>query len=526
MKTSASPIGALGNLVSQPDVPASPYSRENVRAGVLHYLFGRGMSAVAGFLTVILLVRYMDTHAYAGYAAMLGVSVIAGMLAGLGMERALARFIPEGRLHYPPRYLAAFIRTSALLRLGAMLLIVGLLYLAWPWLTGQFPGIDFGPVFPLALAFLLLNTSMFQFLSAVLQALVQQKSLTRVMVVQWGGRLLCILLLVLHAASISLEQALWLMAIPDGIGALILWCVIRRYLASLPADLHAERETHWPSWPQVRRLALDNYAYNLVAALPQGSSMIILAAAFLAAPFVAAYGFFISLLERCKQYLPLQFMLNLAEPVLIAAYVKDRDFDRLCHHNRLLYKFNLLFIMPALAWVAAIAPQLTSLLTGGKYAEHAWLLPVLLLQLALGSHATVLQIVINAVGKSTVLSISGFSALLSMGFAILLAVAGGRPEYLVLAPLLYEFVNNAVAVAALRGRGYRYDPQILFHAKLLASTALAWLLANEVLRHFTHPAQGMAMAALTVVPVFVLANGLLRTVDARDFQTLKNLLRS
>lgn len=253
--------------------------------------------------------------------------------------------------------------------------------------------------------------------------------------------------------------------------------------------------------------------------------MIILAAAFLAAPFVAAYGFFISLMERCKQYLPLQFMLNLAEPVLIAAYVKDRDFDRLCHHNRLLYKFNLLFIMPALAWVAAIAPQITSLLTGGKYVEYAWLLPLLMMQLALGSHATVLQIIINAVGKSAVLSISGFSALLSMGFAILLAVAGGRAEYLVLAPLLYEFVNNAVAVAALRGRGYRYDPQFFFHAKLAVSTFLAWWFAHEALAYFSHPASAIAVAATVAFSGFVLVNGLLRTVDARDFQTLKGLLR-
>jgi pyruvyl transferase EpsO len=253
--------------------------------------------------------------------------------------------------------------------------------------------------------------------------------------------------------------------------------------------------------------------------------MIILAAAFLAAPFVAAYGFYINLLERLKQYLPLQFMLNLAEPVLIAGYVRDRDFDRLCHHNRLLYKFNLLLIMPGLAWIAAIASPLTSLLTGGKYHEYAWILPVLILQLALGSHATIIQIVINAVGKSEILSLSGFSALVAMVIAVALAIGGGHPEYLVLAPLAYEMVNNFVAVASLRGRGFHYDPQWPFHWKLLISTVAAYYLADLAMAQLAHPFAQIAAAALVALAVFVLANALLRTIDARDFQTLKGLLR-
>lgn len=508
------------------NIAASPYSRESVRTGVLHYLLGRGMSALAGFLTVILLVRHMETHAYAAYAAILGLVTLAGMAAGLGMERALARYIPEGRLHHPASALAAFIDTVSLLRLGAMLLIVGMLYLAWPWLLAQFPGIGLDGDFPLALALLLPGTSMFQLFSAVLQALVQQRMLTRVMVVQWGGRLLFILFLAFHLESISLSQALWLMAIPDCLGTLILLLVIRRHLAALPAPAVAPASGEsWPSWPQARRLAFDNYGYNLVAALPQGSSMIILAAAFLAAPFVAAYGFFISLLERCKQYLPLQFMLNLAEPVLIAGYVKDRDFDKLCHHNRLLYKFNLLFLMPGLAWIAAIAPQLTALLTGGKYAGESWILPVLILQLALGSHATVLQIIINAVGKSEVLRLSGFSALAAMLIAVAATLAGGQAVYLVLAPLVYEVINNGVAIAALRSRGFRYQLQWRFHLKLAASTLFAWLLAGAGSAHASHPLVAIVVAALLAAPAFVLANLVLRTVDTRDIHTLKSLLR-
>jgi pyruvyl transferase EpsO len=514
----------IADIAAAAAAPSSPYSRDSVRKGILHYLLGRGMSAVAGFATVILLVRHMQVSAYAGYTAILGLTTVAGMLAGLGMERALTRFIPEGHLHHPPQLLARFIWVTSALRLAVMTAVIAAVWLAWPLLAAHFPGL--GETFPLGVAFLMLNTAMFQLFSAVMQALVQQKTLTRILVVQWGGRLLLILALVAAYADIGLEQAVWLMAIPDGIGALILVAVIHRYLAGLPQqDAQAGQHAPWPPWKQVRRLSLDNYGYNLVAALPQGSAMIVLAASLLAAPFVAAYGFFINLIDRVKQYLPLQFMLNLAEPVLIAGYVKDGDFERLCHHNRLLYKFNLMFLMPALAWIAAVAPQLTAMLTGGKYADHAWILPLLILQLALGSHATIIQIIINAIGKSQILSVSGSMALLAMAAAIGLAILSGHPMLMAAAPLVYEAVNNLAAVAGFWRRGYGYDLQWRFHEKLVSATAIAALSAYAAAAYIVMPVLQILAAGATALLVFISAIALMRALDAEDFLTLRSLLR-
>jgi pyruvyl transferase EpsO len=485
------------------------------------------MSAVAGFCTIILLVRHMEVHAYAGYIAMLGMTTVAGMLAGLGMERALMRFIPEGHMHHPAPALAGFIWITSLLRLAVMAAIIGTLYLLWPQFTAHFSGLSISADFPPALAFLVLNTAMFQLLSAVMQALVQQKTLTRVLVVQWGGRLAIIFAMVTIYADISLTQAIWLMAIPDGVGVLILVLVIHRYLTRLAAVQHGSQmqAAAWPSWPQVRRLSLDNYGYNLVAALPQGSSMIILAAALLAAPFVAAYGFYVNLIDRLKQYLPLQFMLNLAEPVLIAGYVKDKDFGRLWRHNQLLYKSNLMLLMPGLAWIAAIAPQMTSVLTGGKYAEYAWVLPILILQLALGSHATIIQIIINAVGKSEILSLSGCSALLAMAAAIGAVMVGGHYEYLIVTPLVYEIVNNAVAMWGLRQRGFRYDAQWSFHGKLVVITTIAYGCAGLASGLIAALIPQILIAGFVSVTVFIFLSAFMRMFDREEFQTLKSMLR-
>lgn len=509
----------------------SPYSHDNVRRGVMHYLLGRGMSAVAGFLTIVLLVRHMEVTAYAAYAAALGLNMVAGMLAGLGMERALTRYIPEGVMGHAGPPLLRFIWSTTAVRLLVMLGIVLATYLVWPALTAGFEGLAATDGFPAGLAVLLVASSLFQLFSAILQALVQQRTLTRILVVQWGGRLLIILGLLQWSGTISLAQALWLMAVPDAIGVAILAVAMQRYLAQLPHEAKhgdvapAAPNDAWPNWGEVTRLSLHNYGYNLLAALPQGSSMILLAAAFLAAPFVAAYGFFISVFERLKQYLPLQFLLNLAEPVLIAGYVKDRDFERLCHHNRLLYKFNLMILAPGLAWLCAAAPQLTAMLTGGKYAEFAWIFPLLLLQIMFGSHATIIQIIINAVGCSRVLSASGTSALIAMAAAIAVVLASGNPAWLVVTPLAYEIVNNAVAVIGLRRAGYRYQLHAGFHGKLLAATGMAWLSAKMAIVPIASPLAQTLVAGMVALSTFGAVAALLRIVQGADVETLKQLVR-
>ncbi len=508
---------------------SSPYSRENVRRGIGHYLLGRSLSAMAGFVTIILLVRHMDTPSYAAYTAMLGLCVLFSMLAGFGMERALARFIPEGVMHHPVAQLANFLMFACVARLGLALFLIVALWLTWPALAPYFQGLPVAAGLPSALAVLLVTSTMFQLLSAIMQAMVLQKHLTRVMVVQWGGRLLLILALLASSDLVTLEQALWLMALPDGVGTVLLSWVIGNYLrrrtdASDP-DTVACDGAAWPAWRAVARLAVNNYGYNLLAALPQGSTMILLAAAFLAAPFVAAYGFYINLLERFRQYLPLQFMLNLAEPVLIAGYVGSGDFQKLCRNSRLLYKFNLLLLLPALAWFAAISGELTGLLTGGRHAEHGWILPVLVLQLTIGSHATILQIVINAVGKSGILALSGCAALVAMGIAVIAVLVRGQLAWLLVTPLVYEIVNNLAALALLRRQKLRFDPQWRFHGKAILATMLAWFAATEIATLTTSSLTAVMLAGIAALVAFALTTLLVRPAEAGEFQALRELLK-
>ena len=109
----------------------SPYSKENVRNGILHYLLGRGLAGIAGFATVILLVRFMDVQSYAGFTALTGLIALSGILAGLGLDRAISRYVPEARLERSAKKLGHFIWRVTAIKLFAAFIVSAVFYCFW-----------------------------------------------------------------------------------------------------------------------------------------------------------------------------------------------------------------------------------------------------------------------------------------------------------------------------------------------------------------------------------------------------------
>ncbi|MES1987331.1 MAG: oligosaccharide flippase family protein, partial [Pseudomonadota bacterium] len=286
----------------------SPYSKESVRLGILHYLLGRGLAGLAGFATVILLVRYMDVQSYAGFTALTGLIAMSGVFAGLGLERAVSRYVPEARLERSAGELGSFIWRITLVRLSAALFVCLIFYIGWGQVLRIFPDVHLVQ-FPVALVCFVVAETLFQHFSSVLQALIKQKALTRILIVQWGGRLAMIAWVMSAHAYISLEESLWIMAMPEMIGVLFFVMLLMKDLNELKQEEKlinsAKSAENWPDWKEISKMAGHNYGFTLLAAPPQGYFMKMLAAVFLPTQMVAAYGFFISIAERARQYIPL-----------------------------------------------------------------------------------------------------------------------------------------------------------------------------------------------------------------------------
>lgn len=455
---------------------SSPYSKENVRKGILHYLLGRGLAGIAGFATVILLVRFMSVQSYAGFTALTGLIAMSGILAGLGLDRAISRYVPEARLQRSAKELGQFIWCITAIKLIAALMVSGIFFCFWQPILKLFSDVQLVH-FPMALLCFVIAETLFQHFSAVFQALLKQKTLTRILMVQWAGRLIMIAWAIFADKMISLEESLLVMAIPEILGVLVFVLVLIQYLNELSAIQQAGTAQkistqNWPDWHAIARMASHNYGFTLLAAPPQGYFMKMLAAIFLPTQMVAAYGFFISIAERVRQYIPLHLLYNLIEPVMIGNYLQNRSFSTLNHRCQLLYKSNLIILIPLMAWILAAGTFIIASLTGGKYHEYSWLLALVMLQLTVGSHVVLLQLILNSVGASQLLVKAGFYALMSMALFLVVAL-NIHVQLLVVAPLVFSLGCNAYIIQTLNRAGYPYQ----LSRQLFLGTTLSGLIA-------------------------------------------------
>jgi O-antigen/teichoic acid export membrane protein len=503
----------------------SPYAYANVRRVMAHYVVSRLLSGVAGVLIIILFVRHMEVIAYSRFATIVGIVGTVGILSSLGIEKAVTYFLPQGRIQQSSETLSRFIWRLLGLRTFVLIVVTAVLIGCWTFFSSD-PAHPRRFVLPIAL--LIIGMNLFQFLSLVFQSLVQQKVLARILVIQWTGRLILLALALSYAPNVALQWALYIMALPDIVGSAVLCAALRHHLRTLRADAKTGgAHSAWPIWRDVRKLMWHNYGYSWLITPPQANSMIVVASLLLRVPEIAAYGFFVSIVERVRTYLPLQFMLNLAEPVLIAGYVRDRDFQELCRRSNLLYKPNFIFLMLFLALACAVSPVLTSALTGGKYIKYSFFLPLLIAQVTLGSHNTILQIIANSVGQSEILSKSGAVALACMSLFFFGCLVSGSANWpILISPLVFEMANIAVTIFLLRRSGFIYEWHPLFHLKVALAATLAFCVTYGLQDHARSTLQQVLSAGVTATLVFFAAGKLLRIATVEDVLAARRLLRS
>ena len=508
----------------------SPYSKENVRLGIWHYLLGRGFAGLGGFATVILLVRYMDVQSYAGFTALTGVIVLAGIFAGLGLERAISRYVPEAILQRTVNELSQFIWRTTLIKLFAALFASSILWVLWQPLLHIFPDVKLAN-FPVALICFVVAETLFQHFSSVFQAMLKQKALTRILVVQWAGRLIMIAWVVMKDSNIGLEQSLWIMAIPEMMGVFVFAITFIFYINTLK---QAEKmvvklnQSAWPDWRSIGKMAGHNYSFTLLAAPPQGYFMKMLAAAFLPTQMVAAYGFFINIAEKARQYIPLHLLYNLIEPVMIGNYLQNNDFKTLNHRCQLLYKSNLLILIPLLAWIAAAGPFIIASLTGGKFQEYNWLLIVVMLQLTVGSHVVLLQLILNSVGRSILLVKAGLYAL--FGMSLFLAIAMPiNVQSLVVAPLVFSFICNFFIINKLQKSGYSYalSWQLFMGACAagLVASLVTFLIVQQSILTSHHPVVMSIASGMIIAVIYAIGLYFFKAIHIDEVRLLKSIMQ-
>jgi len=506
----------------------TPYNKANIFTNLLHYLLGRGLGGIAGFAFVVLLARAMEVEAYAGYTAVSGLIAFSGILTGFGLERVVARYVPEGRLERSAHELSNFIWRLAFIRVLSTLIVCLVLYVSWQYIRSLFQDIHLS-AFPFVMAVFIVAESLFQYFSSVYQALVKQKVLTRILVIQWAGRLILGGVLLFHARGITLDQVFWVLAIPEVLGVTAFVALLMRYLKALQrSSSHSSQHdmAAWPNWATLSKMAMHNYGFVLLAAPPQGYFMKIMVSLFLPTSMVAAYGFFISLSERIGQYLPLNFAYNLIEPFIVGNYLETRDFESLNHKCQWLYKANLVILLPLVVWMLLAGTHISNVLVGSKFSEYYWIFALLFFQLTIGSHVVVLQLVLNTIGKSRLLLSAGIVSLCCLCI-YWLGVASVHPTLILFGPMVFSLCCNAVIIKLMRRNGFAYGIPWRLYFRVLLSASLTYLGLLLVIEKLSNILHSHVVISIVSGVLIVLMYGLLmyvfRALTADDIRFIKSI---
>ena len=437
------------------------YGQERVKRGFLHFMIGKGVSSVAGFLATVLVIRALTIDAFAVYSVLTAFVALLTAISGLGLAHVLLRYVPElYALHYKTA-LRQLISNALLIRTVALLVATLVAY----WFEDKLmPGIGLegqASAFNVFLLVVLLRSSthvLSQVLESTLHQSLAQLAFTAASVIRLTG-----MAYLLHRDQASLLDVIWVEVISDSasflIGCFGVAQVVRKNTGGsadkrqAPADdanwLHANLR-------QMARFALAGYVQHLAIMPYGGPTNRLVGGHMLGVGALANFGFAQSLYEYVARYLPAQLLVGLIRPIVVARYCERRDFSvaaKLCGQ---VLQINILLIGAGLAMLAVGGTEVLAWMSAEKYgAEAATLLAMLLFVLLLETQRQQLELLVQTVEQYRELIASNILLACSVFIAILLIPAWGAIAFPA-ANLIGLVVANAWVQHRMRTLGYRF----------------------------------------------------------------------
>ncbi|MBK1687683.1 hypothetical protein CKO37_09190 [Rubrivivax gelatinosus] len=493
--------------------------RPALMASLGRFAATRLLAGVIGLLQVLLLARWMPVAEFASYSVLMAAMAVATVVGSLGVDRVLYRQLPLAHLAGA---------SAEVLRLGrwalaARLAVATPVAAAIVAVTGA-PGGALGPLESMAFVALLTATQVQADLSsATANALLRFEAQARITTTMLAVRLLAAWAVHLGPGGLSAEAVLVISIAGNLVQTgLVRWLAVRPALAAaLPAAGGPRYEA-----PPIRALAAasgTNYLSYLFGLPWQGPTATLIVGATAGAAETALFALLMNLMERTRQYLPLQLLQNAVEPALIRRYAVDGDHAAVARQVELLRRANFGLLALVAVLCLAFGDQAIGALTAGKYAGGGTLAALMFAALAVRGVSGGLFISANVLGEMPALTrIYGVVTLAALPLLAWAALRWGGSGVIVVSVL-----PSVLLWAGLRLRGWRcalgvwrVDKDLLF----VLSGGLAFGAGELALRALAAPwALPCGASASTVA--YVAASRLARAWRGVDLQRLREGLK-
>jgi len=212
--------------------------------------------------------------------------------------------------------------------------------------------------------------------------------------------------------------------------------------------------------------------------------------------------------------------------VLIARYLQDKSFTQLIERCHTLFKFNLIIFIPAIAWIVAAGSDVIGAVTGGKFQDQTWILLIVMLQLLIGSHGILLQLILNALGLSKILA---KASIYGLAVAVLYAIAciTFYTPAVIAAPIAFALVTNSFVIIALNKQDYAYQPAWKIIGLMSITAAIPWVIVTFAMTLIPrdHQLTIAICSGLTVLIIYAALSYFFSIVDHQDIELVSGIFK-
>lgn len=434
---------------------APHYSARRIRASMIAFAIGKGISAPLSFLLILVLAAVMSRAEYASYIATVAVLDIGVVLGTLGVDWVTQTTLAGIRVRGNAAQLRRAVLLLGVLPVAPYLLLAGALWTFAPQLSSALGAVAAPEVLRLYAVVLaiegptrLLRDSLMAAL--LLQRTAQVSQVLRVVVTFSIVAAMALAGTPIEAVDVARAEILAAaVALCAAVAAVAWFLWTERPRGALDGAIGA-----WVGWHSVRFAA---HAYgSLLMMLQVGTDvMTALIARYLGVDATAAFGFAVRLVETARRYLPMDMFWGVLRPAAIGRFEDSgRDMRTLVRDVNRMVEANLLVVGAGLVVAIAAGDGVVRLLSKGNVEVPALLLLALVPLLATHTVRRAVELVAYVCNRSADFVRASMVSLLAPPAIAGALLATGRVHAAPLAVLAVDVLFIGVTMSAMSRAGH------------------------------------------------------------------------
>lgn len=403
----------------------SRYSRDRILNGLVYFVLGKGLSAIAGFGAVLLVIRVLSVEEFAAYSILIALVEMISAISGFGFVHAVLRYVPELYAKHYQTSLKNFVASTFVMRTALLVLVTMLAYFFSNIFANVFSLERFLFAYQVFLIVVVLRATT-HFLSQVLESTLHQKTVQIGFLTATVARFVGMLYLTFESNP-NLVDVIWVEAISDVLSLVIMFASVVRLLMD-SSNQNPIDDGKWlkGNLKQIAKFAFAGYVQHMAITPYAGHTNRLVGGSMLTVASMAAYGFALSMYEYIRRYMPALLLVGLIRPVIVARYSQHKNFSAAASLCNQVVQVNILLILGVVNVLLVGGGDMLMVISAGKYGQGSvLLLAMLFFVLLLETQRDQLEMLAQTIERYHFLIYSNIVLALSIFLAILLIPAIG-----------------------------------------------------------------------------------------------------